>query len=224
MIRGARPVGGGHANRNGNPAAMMHSRTLLALTTGLTLTAGAAFAQTTPPMRIRATIEKIDGNVLTLKPRSGADVTVTLTPDATVVGVTKAPIGDIKPGSYIGSAAIPEPDGTLKALEVTVFPPAMAGAGEGSYPWDLGANSSMTNGTVGDLVISNGRTMTVKYKGGGEKKIVVPDDVPIVSLEPVTRAMLTVGAHVIVVPTKAADGSMSASRISVGENGLVPPQ
>jgi hypothetical protein len=201
---------------------MKHTRTLLALTASLTLS-GAAFAQTTPPARIRATIEKIDGNVLTLKPRSGADVMVTLTPDVKVVGVTKAQITDIKSGSFIGSAAIPQPDGTLKALEVTVFPPAMAGTGEGSYAWDQGPTSSMTNGTVGDLVVSAGRIMTVKYNGSGEKKIFVPEDVPIVSLEPVDRSMLTVGAHVIVVPTKGADGKLTASRINVGEHGIVPP-
>ncbi len=200
-----------------------HSQ-LLALTVGLSLAGGVAFAQPVPaPMRIRATIEKVDGNVLTLKPRSGPDVMVTLTGDAKVVGVTKTPITEIKSGSYIGSAAVPQPDGALKALEVTVFPPSMSGTGEGSYAWDLGSNSTMTNGTVGDLVVSSGRTMTVKYNNGGEKKIVVPDDVPIVMLEPSDRKLVMVGAHVVVVPTKAADGSMTANRITVGENGTVPP-
>lgn len=203
---------------------MSYARTLLAATAGLALTAGLAVAQPAqPPMRIRATVEKVDGNVLTLKPRSGPDVMVTMTDDVKVTGVAKAQMADIKPGSYIGAAAVPQPDGTEKALEVTVFPPAMAGTGEGHFPWDLGSNSTMTNGTVGDLVTSSGRTMTVKYKGE-EKKIVVPDDVPIVVLNPsAAKSLVKVGAHVIVQPTKGADGVMTANRINVGENGITPP-
>ena len=180
-------------------------------------------AQTAAPTRIRATIEKIDGNTLSLTARDGHEVTVTLSADAKVIGVSRAQIGDIKPGSFIGTAAIPQPDGSLKALEVTVFPPSMNGTGEGHYAWDLGANSTMTNGTVGDLVVSSGRVMTVKYSGGGEKRITVPDDVPIVSLEPADRSLLTPGAHVIVAPAKGADGTLTASRINVGVNGTVPP-
>jgi hypothetical protein len=202
---------------------MKHTSTLLMVAASLSLAAGATLAQSTPPMRIRATIEKVDGNTLSLKARDGHDVTVTLAPDAKIVGVTTAQVTAIKPGSFIGTAAIPQPDGSLKALEVTVFPPSMNGTGEGSYAWDLGGNSTMTNGTVGDLVVSNGRTMTVKYNNAGVKKIVVPDDVPIVSLEPSDRSLLEVGAHVIVVPTKGADGTLTASRISVGEHGTVPP-
>lgn len=206
---------------------MMNKRTFLAAATGLVLAAAAANAQPAPaPTRIRGTIEKIDGSTLTIKPRSGAEVAVKLTDDVKVVGVKKAQMSDIQPGSFIGSAAVPQPDGTSKALQVTVFPPSMKGAGEGSYAWDLGPNTTMTNGTVGDLVTTNGRTMTVKYngQGSGEKKIIVPDDVPVVMLNPdATKALLTVGAHIIVVPTKAADGTLSANRISVGENGTVPP-
>ena len=202
----------------------MRKHTLLALAAGFSLASGATFAQpATPPMRIRATIEKVDGSMLTLKPRSGPDVMVKLTDDVKVVGVVKSQVSDIKPGSYIGSAAVPQADGTLKALEVTVFPPSMNGTGEGNYAWDLGSNSSMTNGTVGDLVVSNGRTMTVKYGSGGEKKIVVPDDVPIVMLNPSDTKLIKAGAHVVIVPTKAADGSLSANRITVGENGTIPP-
>ena len=189
----------------------------------LALLAGAAQAQPAPSNRIRATVEKVDGNVLTLKPRTGPDVTVTLTGDAAVTGVSSAQVSDIKPGSYIGSAAVPQPDGTEKALEVTVFPPAMVGAGEGHYAWDLGSNSTMTNGTVGDLLTTSGRTMTVKYKGE-ERRIVVPDDVPIVMLNPgAPRSLIQPGAKVIVQPTQATDGTLTANRISVGENGLTPP-
>ena len=197
-------------------------RIALALLAATSL-AGSALAQT-PPVRVRATIEAVDGDTLTLKARNGDEMKVALTPDAKVVGVTKADIGAIKSGTFIGCAAIPQPDGTLKALEVTVFPASMNGTGEGSYAWDLGPTSTMTNGTVGDLVVSEGRVMTVSYKGGGEKKIFVPEDVPIVSLEPSNdHTLLKAGAHVLVVPTKAADGTLTASRINVGENGTVPP-
>ncbi len=206
---------------------MIHKRSLLAAAAWLSLVGGVAYAQPAPaPMRVRGTIAKIDGDTITVKPRSGADVVVMLTGDIKVVGVKKGQLTDIEKGSFIGSATIPQPDGTQKALEVTVFPPSMKGAGEGSYGWDLGANSTMTNGTVGDLVVSSGRVMTVHYNGNGagEKKIFVPEDVPIVILNPdASKALLTVGAHIIVVPTKAADGMLSANRVSVGENGIVPP-
>lgn len=184
------------------------------------------FAQPTPaPMRVRATIDKVDGNVLALRTRDGRELTVALTPDVKVVGVSKTDIAAIKPGSFIGCASVPGPDGVQKALEVTVFPPSMNGTGEGSYAWDLGSNSTMTNGTVGDLVVSEGRIMTVKYNGNGsgEKKILVPEDVPIVNLQPADTSLLVTGAHVIVVPAKAADGTLTAGRINVGMNGTVPP-
>ena len=202
---------------------MLHARFLLAAAAGLTLTASLATAQPAPSTRIRGTVEAVDGNNVTIKPRSGPNVTVRMTDDHVVTGVAKAQLSDVQPGSYIGTAAVPQPDGTQKALEVTVFPPAMNGTGEGHFPWDLGSNSTMTNGTVGDLVNANGRTMTVKYKGE-EKKIVVPDDVPIVVLHPgADHALVKAGAHVIVQPTKAADGTLTANRISVGENGITPP-
>ena len=200
----------------------MNRRLSLALLGSLTL-AGGAIAQPAPPMRIRATIDSVAGNTLHLTTRTGAKDDIVLTDDVKVVAVSKADIADIKAGSFIGTATVPAADGALRALEVTVFPPAMNGTGEGHYAWDLAPNSMMTNGTVGDLVVSNGRTMTVKYSGGGEKKIEVPADVPIVSLMMADRSLLVPGAHVIVVPTKAADGSLSASRINVGANGTVPP-
>lgn len=200
----------------------MNRRLLLALMGTLSI-AGGAMAQTPAPTRIRATIDKLDGNTLSLTTRANAKVSVTLTDDAKVVAASKAQVGDIKPGSFIGSAAVPQPDGSLKALEVTVFPPSMNGTGEGSYGWDLTPTSTMTNGTVGDLVVSEGRTMTVKYGNGGEKKIVVPDDVPIVSLAPSDRTLLVPGAHVVIAAAKAADGALTASRVTVGANGTVPP-
>jgi hypothetical protein len=182
---------------------------------------GTAIAQT-PPSRVRATIDSVTDKTLTVTARNGSPVTIALPPDVRIAGITIAKIDDIKPGSYIGTAAAPQPDGTQKALEVHVFPPSMVGAGEGFRPWDSAPNSTMTNGTVGDLVGSKGRTLTVKYKGG-EKTVIVPDDVPIVSIEPGTRALLTPGAHVVVFASKGADGSLTAISVNVGEHGLTPP-
>jgi hypothetical protein len=113
-----------------------------------------------------------------------------------VAAISLANINDIKPGSYIGAAGIPQPDGSQKALEVHVFPPAMAGTGDGHRPFDLAPNSTMTNGTVGDVVASN-TVRCLKYKDG-EKKIVVPDDVPVVNIEAGERSMLVAGAKVVV--------------------------
>ena len=205
----------------------MITRRLLA-TLGLGLTVGAggiALAQTpaaTTPARLRGTLDSVTGTTLEVTPRNGGPTTVQLTPNTRIAGISLANINDIKPGSYIGTAAAPQPDGTQKALEVHVFPPSMVGVGEGFRPWDSTPTSTMTNGTVGNLVVSNGRTLTVKYQGG-EKTVVVPEDVPIVSIEPGTRALLKPGAHVIVTASKGTDGALTAIAINVGENGLTPP-
>ena len=204
---------------------MMFKRTLLALAAASSVMAG-AFAQPAPvPSRVRGTVTAIDGASLAVKTRDGRDVTIALSPDVRIVAVSKADIANVEPGSFIGCTAVPGPDGMLKALEIHVFPPSMRGTGEGSYAWDLGSNSTMTNGTVGDLVVSEGRVMTVKYDGNGtgEKKILVPEEVPIVSMQPADRSLLTPGAHVIATVTKTADGSMTASRVNVGVGGTVPP-
>jgi hypothetical protein len=189
----------------------------------LSLLAGVALAQTPPAARIRGTIETVDGNMLTLKTRAGDAVTVTLAPDAKVAGLAAATLDAIKPGSFIGSAAVTQPDGTLRALEVAVFPPSMNGTGEGHYGWDLLPNSTMTNGTVGAFTGVAGRTMTVKYGADGEKTIEVPDGVPVVRIEPAGRELVKPGAHVVLAPLKGPDGILTAARITVGENGLVPP-
>ena len=201
----------------------MNRHLLAALALGLGVSAsGLALAQTPPTTRPRATIDSVTATSVTVTPRNGSATVVQLPADVRVSGITIAKIEDIKPGSYIGTAAAPQPDGTQRALEVHVFPPSMVGAGEGFRPWDSAPNSTMTNGTVGDLVVSHGRTMTVKYKGG-EQKVVVPEDVPIVSIEPGTRALLTPGAHVVLFASKAADGTLTAISVNVGENGLTPP-
>ena len=183
-----------------------------------------AIAQTAAPaapVRVRATIEKVNADNLEVSTKAGKKLTLKLAPDLMLFSVSHAAITDIKSDSFIGSAAVPLPDGSLKALEVHVFPAGMK-MGEGHYAWDLGKKSSMTNGTVGDVVVTSGRTITVKYPDG-EKKIVVPADVPIVSLYKGDRSLLVPGAHGVFFVSKAADGSDVVGRATVGVDGVVPP-
>jgi len=186
--------------------------------------APAAFAQTPAPAPtgVRGAIVSASGDNLVVKTNRGAEQAIKLDKDTRVAAISLANINDIKPGSYIGAAAIPQPDGSQKALEVHVFPPALAGTGDGHRPFDLAPNSTMTNGTVGDVVASNGRTLTLKYKGG-EKKIIVPEDVPIVNIEAGDRSLLVVGAKVVVRARKNPDGSLTAVSVSAGKNGVAPP-
>ncbi|MFK3794825.1 DUF5666 domain-containing protein [Pseudomonas sp. NPDC088444] len=183
---------------------------------------GPGHADDAKPTRVRGAITAIEGDSLKVHSNRGEDLQVNLTPNTQVRGVTLAQVSEIKPGSYVGSAAIPQADGTLKALEVHVFPPEMAGTGDGHRAFDLGKDSTMTNGSVGDLVTSNGRTITVNYKGG-QKKIVVPDDVPIVNLVPGDRSLLKPGVKVVLQAQPGADGALTALSISAGENGVTPP-
>ena len=195
-----------------------------AITLVTLFSAGLAQAQDAPGLRIgvRGEITGVSDDTLKVHSKTGENVVITLTKDTKVRAVTLANIEDIKPGSYIGSAAIPQEDGTLKALEVHVFPPELAGSGDGHRPFDLAKGSSMTNGSVGDLVVSNGRTLTVNYKGG-QQKILVPDDVPIVNLTPADRSLLKVGVKVVMFVTQGADGKLTAQSISAGKDGVTPP-
>jgi hypothetical protein len=181
-----------------------------------------ALAQTAPPARVRGTIDQADAHALQVATRNGGKVTVLMRPDTAITVIAPAKITDIEPGSYIGTAAIPLPDGSLQAIEIQVFPPSMRGVGEGHRPYDLQPNSTMTNGTVGAVVGTEGRTLTLSYQGG-EKKILVPADAPIITYEPGNPAMLVPGAHVIITTAKAADGTLSADRVGVGKGGLTPP-
>jgi hypothetical protein len=181
-----------------------------------------SWAQAPNAVRVRATIDAVAGDSVTLTTRAGDKMIVDLTPSTTVVEIVPIKLEDIKPGSFIGSAAMPQADGTQRALEVHVFPESMRGTGEGYRPFDLKPDSTMTNGTVGAVTGSVGRTLTVSYKGG-EKTIVVPPETPVVTYEPGSRALLVSGAHIILFGTQAADGKVTANRISVGKDGLVPP-
>jgi hypothetical protein len=182
--------------------------------------AGASAQQQT--LRIRGTIEKVDGNTVVVKATDGAEVTLTLLPNAQIVGVVKATLADIKPGSFVGSAAMPQADGSQKALEVHIFAESQRGTGEGHRPFTV-PGSTMTNGTVGDMVTAtDAGTLTVKYKEG-EKKIVVPPGVPIVRYEVGDRSEVKPGVHITALnAVKKQDGSIEAPRLNVGRDGLVP--
>ncbi|KGM33950.1 DUF5666 domain-containing protein [Inquilinus limosus] len=184
------------------------------------LSALPAMAQT--QQRIRGTIEAMDGPVMTIAARGGTTATVTVADDATVRTIAPADIRDIKPGTYIGSAAMPQADGSLQALEVQVFPESMRGVGEGQHPFDLKPGSTMTNATAGDVTGTDGRVVTMRYQGV-ETKLVVPPDVPVITYEPGSRDQLVKGAHVIVSAVKADDGSLVSHAVQVGKDGLVPP-
>ncbi len=179
-------------------------------------------AQQPQTVRIRGTVEKVDGNTVVLKAVDGTEQTLTLTPKALIVGVVKASLADIKPGSFVGSAAMPQPDGSQKALEVHIFAESQRGTGEGHRPYTI-PNSTMTNGTVGDMVTATGEgTLTVKYKDG-EKKIVVGPTVPIVRCEIGDRGELKPGVHVTALnAVRKPDGSIEAPRLNVGRDGFVP--
>jgi hypothetical protein len=183
----------------------------------------AVLAQNANTVRIRGAIERVDGDALQVKTRGGSDAKVGLAPDTAVTGVIKIAFADIKPGSYIGTAAVEQSEGNLKSLEVLVFPESMRGAGDGHRGYDLGPKSSMTNGTVGQVAeASEGHTLTVKYQGG-EKTFLVPADAPIVTFAPASKEDLVPGAKIIITAMKQADGSLKTNRVVVGKNGLEPP-
>src|ERR1700739_668609 len=190
----------------------------------VTMLGSAAWAQQPPTVRIRGTIENVDGSMLTIKSREGADVKVRVTDDVTVIGVAKAKMSEIMPGSYIGVSAMPEPDGTQKALAVHIFPEAQRGAAEGFRPWDLRAGSTMTNAPVAQTVEgTDGQNILVRYKDG-EKKVVVPPETPIVAFVSGDKSELKAGAKVIIFGAiKKADGSLEANRVGVGRDGIAPP-
>jgi hypothetical protein len=190
---------------------------------GLLVIAAAALAQEPVPARIRGTIAGMDKQVMTVTDRAGGTESITLKPDAAVVEVVPTTLAEIKPNSFVGVTALPGgADGALTAVEVHIFPEAMRGTGEGHRPWDLGAGSTMTNGTVGTVAGTGDRTITVKY-GTEAKTMVVTDKTPIVTFQPGQMSELTAGAHVIVFAQKAADGTLTATRVTVGKDGLTPP-
>jgi hypothetical protein len=199
-------------------------RLLMASITVMTVLGSVAWAQQPPPVRIRGTIEAVDGSLLTIKSREGDQMKVRMTDNVAVWGVAKTELSEIKPGSYIGVSAMPEPDGTQKALAVHIFPESQRGAAEGFRPWDLRPNSTMTNATVAETVKgTDGQNILVKYKDG-EKKVVVPPGTPIVTFVAGDKSEVKPGAKIIIFgATKKDDGVLEANRVNVGRDGIMPP-
>jgi hypothetical protein len=199
-------------------------RVLAVSLTLVSLVGSAAWAQQPQTVRIRGTIEAVDGPTLAIKTREGTDVKVRMTDNAAVFAVVKTELSEIKPGSYIGVSALPEPDGTQKALAVHIFPESQRGAAEGFRPWDLRAGSTMTNATVAETVKgTDGQNILVKYKDG-EKKVVVPPETPIVTFVAGDKSEVKAGAKVIIFgAVKKDDGTLEANRVNIGRDGITPP-
>jgi len=175
------------------------------------------------PVRIRGTIERLDGDVYIVKSRAGDELKMTLAENALVVALIKATLADIKQGSYIGVSGLPQPDGTQKALEVHIFPENMRGVGEGHRGWDLQPSSTMTNGNVEQAAASSeGQVLMLKYKDG-EKRVIVSTETPIVVYVPGDKSELTPGAHIFVpAAVRQPDGTLRTPRVNVGR-GTAPP-
>ncbi len=193
------------------------------------IAATAALAQQPQTMRLRGVIDKLDGHTVLVKSPTGEALKLNLADKVLadkvlVVAVVKASMADIKEGLFIGSGAMPQPDGSQQALEVHIFAESMRGTGEGFRPWDGAPNSTMTNGTVGAAVSGvDGPVITVKYKDG-EKKILVTPNVPIVRYEVADLGAIKPGAPFSAISTaKQADGSFDVNRINVGRDGASPP-
>jgi hypothetical protein len=199
----------------------MKRRLVLALASACAV----AFAQApapAPTQRLRGNVESFDGSTLVVRERSGEVMRLALADNFSVSEVVPIALASLQPGAFIGTAAMTDADGKLRALEVLVFPDAMRGTGEGHYPWDLQPGSTMTNATVSEMVVSaEGRTLKLRYKDG-EKTIVVPDSTPIVTFKPGDRALLVPGAKVLVT-AQVRDGKPTALRALAGRDGFVPP-
>ncbi len=190
----------------------------------LMLTAFGSAADAQDTVRVRGTIERVEGPVYVVKAHDGTELKITLMDNGIVVAIVKATLADIKPGLFVGSTGLPQPDGSQKAIEVHIFPEAMRGTGEGHYPWDLQAGSTMTNANVEEAVTGvDGQTLTLKYKTG-EKKIVVTPQTAIVTYNPGDKADLKPGTKIfIAVAKKQPDGTLQAARINYGKDGIAPP-
>jgi hypothetical protein len=198
-------------------------RTIAGLLIAAVSAVAIAQAPANPPVRIRGTVEKLDGQMLTVKSRSGESVTIKMADNFMVVGIAKAGLDDITSGKFIGTTSVGERDGALVALEVHIFPEAMRGTGEGHYAWDLRPDSKMTNANVANVTsMGKDRVMVVQYKGG-EKKVIVPADAVVVAFAPADKSEIKPGAQVFLNTQRQPDGSLAAPRVNVGLNGQIPP-
>ena len=184
-----------------------------------------ALAQQAPPLRVRGTIEKVDGNTLTVKTRAGETATVKLADNVRVAAMLKSSLADIKPGAFIGVTAMPQPDGSQKAIGIHIFMESQKGVVQARHsPWDRQPGSTMTNANVDTSVASvDGQVMMVKYPDG-EKKVIVPPNTPIVAMAPGNKDDLKPGAQFIIMAAqKGPDGTLTAPAINVGRDGAAPP-
>ena len=199
---------------------------LAALIVAALLAAAPAWAQApsgTTPVRVRGTIDKLDGKVLTVKARSGDTLTINLADNFTVSALVKKSMSDIKTNDYVASTGVKGADGKLHCVELRIFPEALRGAGEGQFPWDGTPDSTMTNATVtGIVAASGGQTVKVNYKGT-EGDFVVGPECQVFGYTSGDASLLKPGAAVFVVAQKAADGTLSAARLTAEKDGVKPP-
>ena len=185
--------------------------------------AGVGGAQAADAQRVRGTVVSFEPTLLTVKTRQGDTSAIKLNADWKISGVANASVKDIKQGDFLGIASVSKADGGSGALEVVVFPAALKGTGEGDRPWDLQPNSRMTNGTVADVTDVNGRAVTLTYDNGQTKKISIPGNTPVVTFAPAAPSDLKPGATIFVTAQRDDEGTLSAGRVVVGNNGVVPP-
>jgi hypothetical protein len=198
-------------------------RPLVALLIAAVAVVALAQAPANAPVRIRGTVQSVDGRTLTIKTNDGQSKVVKLAENYVVMGINKASVEDIGSGKFIGTTTVGERDGALVALEVHIFPENLRGTGEGHYDWDLRPASKMTNANVATVTkLGKDHLLDVQYKGG-EKKILVPENAVIVSFAPANREDLKPGAAIFVNSQRQPDGSLSAARVNVGLNGQRPP-
>jgi hypothetical protein len=202
---------------------VMTRRMLGASVVALVFAASVAVAQT-PPLRVRGTIESVDGQTLAVKTRDGTMTKMKLADSPRILTLNKMSLADVKQGTFVGITAMPQPDGSQKAVEIHIFPEPMRGTGEGHYPWDLMPNSTMTNANVESTVVSNdGQQLVMKYKDG-EKNVIVPPNTAVVIFAPATVADIKAGQKFFVPNAKKMeDGTMETPVIVVGTNGVDPP-
>ncbi|XAH21821.1 hypothetical protein AAFF27_17570 [Xylophilus sp. GW821-FHT01B05] len=176
----------------------------------------------TPTVRLRGTVQAVTPTTLTVKARNGDTVALALPGTLAVQEVFPINLADIQAGSFIGTAALPQPDGTQRAIAVTVFPESARGTGEGFHPFDLQPESTMTNATVADVAAApSGRKLQLKYKGG-EQTLVIPPGTPIVTFRPGDRSLLVPGASVSITAQEIA-GQATATRVNAGRDGFALP-
>jgi len=205
----------------------MTRRTFGASSIALLVATSAGLAQQTPPVRVRGTVEGVDGDIVTVKSRDGAELKLKLKDNVVVRAVVPAKLTDIKAGTAVGITSSPQADGSLKAIEVHIFP-AGQNINAAHFAWDLAPNTFMTNGPVQTSVAAvDGQVLTVQYKTSDkveDKQITVTPQTSIVSYEPATKADLKPGVKIFIAGApKLPDGTIEVANISFGKNGMTPP-